>query len=162
MRGPRLDCVKHVTVLGHSSHLSGEAWSESQTTGILESPVESSGCVILPALGGKVKIVFLGAGGAVNACKEMSRPLQQPNPLTSCLRCHSSDCVISCLLPGLNHETSIKDDTYPSSAHPTNLLPQPLKLRLASTQQVPYLPRVAHISMPFEFLSCVSLHFLSG
>ena len=47
------------------------------------------------------------------------------------------------------------------SPHPTNLLPQSLKLRLARTEQIPYLPLVLYSFMPFEFLPCVFLHLFS-
>ena len=48
------------------------------------------------------------------------------------------------------------------SAHPADLLPQPLKLRLPSTKQVPYFPQVIHSSVLLELLSRVLFHLFSG
>ena len=64
--------------------------------------------------------------------------------------------------PRLFHTLKCSDpgghNLIPPSAHPTNLLPQPLKLRLASAQQVPYLPQVLDGFVPFELLSRIFLH----
>lgn len=59
------------------------------------------------------------------------------------------------------HNDPSSDATIPSSAHPANLLSQPLKLRLPRTEQVPYLPQVLHVSVLLELLSRVLFHLCS-
>lgn len=63
--------------------------------------------------------------------------------------------------PGLDLNDLGRLDVIPPSTHPANLLPQPLKLRLASAQQVPYLPQILDGFMPFELLSRISFHLFS-
>ena len=63
--------------------------------------------------------------------------------------------------PGLDLNNLGRYDVITPSAHPANLLPQPLKLRPASAQQVPYLPQVLDGLVPFELLSRISFHLFS-
>lgn len=51
--------------------------------------------------------------------------------------------------------------TITTSAHPADLLSQPLKLRPPRTKQVPYLPQILDGSVLLELLSRVLLHLCS-
>ena len=127
MRGPKIESCQAYEGTG-----TYKPSVNCQTTGTLENPAEyTMCCVAFLELRGKVKMVLQWAG---NSCREVRGSGPVLNPLTACSRCAIPPAyTISRVVPSLNHSIPSKVDTDPSSAHPTDLLPQPLKLRLTST-----------------------------